>query len=579
VSVTTSHFARRLGAILAAGLALRVVYVAFQPRFDPTFGRPILDGAYYLDAARALLASRPPAGVYYMPPLYPAALAIFLRLFGEAWSGLFLAQHAAVVASAGLLALVARRAGGEAAGLAAAALALLYHPALFFASRPLGEPLALLALAAAVFLAGQEEDRSGLGAGAAAGIAALVRPNLLPLAGVWVLGDLRARRWRRAAALAFTAVLLVLPTACHNHAASGRLVPVSANGGIVFWLGNGPDAVGLYTPSPGFTGSLATQQAEAIAEASARSGRALDSSGADAYWWHEGWRARRADPWGSLVLLIRRAGLTIDNAEHGLDDAPALDSNPWRWAAPVPFAVLLGLAALAVAGHGWAKTGGFALWSAIGVAVLAPLVFYVSSRHRLPVAFLLAVPAGCGVAALRAPRPGPVAVGLAALALSWAVPSGDLVRTERAGALATLADVHRRAGDLPAAERAARRATQIDPTNAVAWFNLGAIEAAEGRRDAAERDYRAALAADPDQPDAAANLAGVLVATGRAGEAAAPLERVLAAWPRHGAAWTNLVVAYAAAGETQKAQDAVRRATLNGIALEPGLIEAVGGHR
>jgi predicted Zn-dependent protease len=113
----------------------------------------------------------------------------------------------------------------------------------------------------------------------------------------------------------------------------------------------------------------------------------------------------------------------------------------------------------------------------------------------------------------------------------------------------------------------------------VAWFNLGAIEAAEGRRDAAERDYRAALAADPDQPDAAANLAGVLVATGRAGEAAAPLERVLAAWPRHGAAWTNLVVAYAAAGETQKAQDAVRRATLNGIALEPGLIEAVGGHR
>ncbi|HEX4825665.1 MAG TPA: tetratricopeptide repeat protein [Candidatus Polarisedimenticolaceae bacterium] len=569
-----SRFGRRLGAILAAGFVLRVAYVVLQPRFDPTFGHPILDGAYYVDAARSLLAHGLPASVYYMPPLYPAALAVFFRLFGEAWSVLFLFQHAAIVAAAGLLGIVARRAAGDGAGLAAAALVLLYHPALFFASRPLGEPLALLALAAAVAIAG------GFGAGVASGLAALVRPNLLPVSVVWAARDLVSRRWARAVGTVGAAALVVLPTACHNRAVSGHLVPVSANGGVVFWLGNAPGAVGVYTPSRGFSGALATQQAEAIAEARAESGRPLDAVTADSFWWRKGLQARLADPGGSLVLLARRAALTIDDAEHGLDDAPALDPNPLRWIAPVPFAVIIGLAAFGVAGSGWVRTGGFPLWSAVAVAALAPLLFYVSSRHRLPVACLLAVPAGCGVPGLKAARPLAMAVGLLAAGLSFAVPSGDLVRTERAGALATLADVHRRAGDLGAAEAAARRATTIDPANAIAWFNLGAIEAAQHRPQAAEQDYRQALAADPEQPDAAANLAGILVATGRPAEAGALLERAVAAWPRHEAAWTNLIVAYVAAGEPAEARAAVKRAETAGIALEPGLIEAVGGgHR
>src|SRR6185436_17149901 len=111
-------------------------------------------------------------------------------------------------------------------------------------------------------------------------------------------------------------------------------VPVSANGGVVFWLGNAPGAVGVYTPAAGFTGSLATQQREAIDEASARAGRALDAVEADGFWWREGLRVRAADPAGTIALLIRRALLTIDSAEHGLDYAPALDENPLRFAAP-----------------------------------------------------------------------------------------------------------------------------------------------------------------------------------------------------------------------------------------------------
>ena len=568
----------RLAAILGFGFAVRVAYVLLQPRFDPTFARPILDGGYYVALARVLASGGSMSGVYYMPPLYPWLLSLFVRVFGDAWTLLFLAQHLAVVLGAGLAALFARRVAGDAAGLATAGLALLYHPALFFASRPLGESIALLLLAGGLFFASREDDGSGVLAGLATGLASLMRPNFLPLAPVWAAGDLVRGRGRRAGLLVAATLVAILPAAWHNYRASGRLVPVSANGGVVFFLGNAPGAVGVYTPVTGFTGSLEMQQQEAIAEASARTGRAENAVSSDGFWWREGLRARAADPVGTIALVARRVILTLDNAEHGLDYAPALDANPLRFAAPLPFAALLGLAVFGLAAMGFARTGGFVLWSAVLLAAAAPVIFYVSSRHRLPLAFLLAVPAGTGVAALRTTRRIlPYAVGAGALALSLAVPSGDFLRTEKASALSVIADVERKAGELDAAAETSRRATELDPANAVAWFNRGVVEAARGKSAEAERAYRAALAADPVQPDAAANLAGLLVRAGRAAEATPPLEKALAAWPRHAVGWTNLVVAYAASGDRARAKDAARRAAGFGVTLDPELAKTVEG--
>jgi len=521
------------------------------------------------------------AGVYYMPPLYPWALAIFFRVFGEAWTILFVLQQLAVVATAGLLAGVARKAAGEGAGLSTAALLLLYHPPMFFAARPLGEALGLLLLALSVSFASREGERAGVVAGLGLGLASLARPNFLPLAPLWAAGDVARRRTRRGSLLLGAVLLMILPAMWHNFAAApGHVVPVSANGGVVFWLGNAPGAIGVYTPTSGFTGALRTQQQEAMTEASARSGRALDAVESDGFWWREGMRARVADPGGTIALFLRRALLTVDTAEHGLDYAPALDANPLRFATPLPFAVLLGLAAFGVAAIGLSRTGGFALWSAVAVAAAAPLVFYVSSRHRLPVACLLAVPAGAGLAALRdTRRVWPYVAGVGALALSLGAPSGDLIRTEKSAALSLRATVEYKSGRLEVAAASALAATEVDPANAIAWFNRGIIAAARGRRDDAEQAYRTALAADPEQPDAAANLARILVETGRASQAPAALEKALAAWPRHTVGWTNLVVAYAASGDGARAKEAVHRAASAGVVLDPGLVATVEGSK
>ena len=569
-------FLRALAILLAAGMGVRVLYVLLQPRYDPTFAMPILDGGYYVELARSGF----PPGVFYMPPLYPLALSVVLALAGASWSVLYLLQHALVVVAAGATGIAAESISGKAAGLWAAAIVLLYHPAMFFASRPLGEPLALALSSSALALALSPGLLSGASSGVAAGLAALVRPNVLPLPFLWAAEDVARRRVGRGAVLAAAAAIAIAPAAWHNVRASGRLVPVSANGGVVFWLGNAPGAIGVYTPSPGFSGKLATQQQEAIAEASARAGRALDAVEADRFWLREGLRVRAGDVSGTAILLARRAALTFDDAEHGLDYAPGLDRDPIRWAAPLPFALVAGLALTAVVARGFGGTGGFTFWCAAFVQALPPLAFYVSSRHRLPLAVALAIPAGIAAAALPTlltTKRGKIAAfaGTALAAVSFAMPTGAVVRSGEAGSLAVLADVLRRSGDLPRAEQTARRAIEIDAGSVVGWYNLGVIEEAAGRRDEAEAAYRGALRADPSHPEATGNLAALLLSTRRPDEAVVLLRPAVAASPRHGPLWTNLVVGLVMTGRAAEAKATIEDARRAGISLDPGLVNTV----
>lgn len=571
-------------ALLAAfALAVRAGYVILQPATDPTFHRPMLDGAYYVAWARAIATGGGGfEGVYYLGPLYPFLLAALLAGPGIAWSVLYLIQHAMVVGAALLLGRVAAREAGEGAGLAASAIVLLYPPALFFASRPLSEPLALLLLAGAVASAsrGWEEGstRWAAASGLLGGLAALARPNLLLVPALFFLGLLFRKRFGAALLLAAAAAIPIAPAAMRNLRVSGHLVPVSANAGIVLWLGNAPGAVGLYTPVEGFSGRLATQQEEAQALASARAGRELDAVEADRFFLREALRARASDPLGTIVLLVRRLGLTLDAAEHGLDYAPSLDRNPLRWAAPLPFAVILGLAA---GGIVFGRSGGFPLWSAAAACAATPLLFYVSSRHRLPLAILLAVPAGIAVVRFVAPgerRRKLLAAAVAGIlaAASFAMPTREIERTQRAAAMANLAVAWKDAGRLDAAAALLERALALDPEALPARFNLGVVREAEGRPEEAARAYREVLAQDPGHAEAAGNLAALLVRAGAPREAEAVLREALLRRPEDPICWGNLVVALAAAGELEEARDAAREAASRGVSLDPELLLAIG---
>ncbi len=595
--------APRAAGLILLGVAafLRVGYVLAQRGADPALSAPSLDAAYYLDWARAIVSGTGgPAGAYYLAPLYPNLLALFLRLFGEQLALLFVIQQAVMIGAAWLLGRAAERVAGAWAGVGTMALVALYHPSIFFASRAVGESIAALFLALAVRATIDERPAAGAVGGFASGIAALARPNLLLVPAAWAVELLGRRdaRWKRGLFVLAGVAVAIAPVAVRNLAVSGHPVLVSSNGGLTLYHGNGPGSLGIFNPPDGFSGILATQREEATALARLRSGKPLDDVEADRWWGREALRMRLANPLDSLRLLGTRLLLVVDDYEHGLDDSPMLDTNPWRLTlrltgepgddvparqvSLIPFALILGLACAAVVAVGFRGSGGWIVWSAIACCAATPILFYVSSRYRLPAAVLLAVPGGIGLSVLLGDglssgrRVRAAAAGLACAAISFLVPFDGLRRAEEAGALSNRAAHWKRAGNLDAAERSVRAAVAIDPESSHARFALAVVLEARGRRDEAETEYREVVRRDPGHAEAAGNLAKLLTERGRSAEAVPVLRSALAMRPTHGACWTNLVVALAAAGDLDGARRAAGDAARLGVALEPGLLREIG---
>jgi tetratricopeptide (TPR) repeat protein len=584
--MTRRTFGLSLGMTAMASVMLRLGYVGWQASHDPTFARPILDGAFYLAWARGLASGAgDPAGAFYLAPLYPHLLAGFLRLFGDALGLLYALQQTMLVAAGCLLALRFAGSLGEPAALFAALALFLYHPAAFFASRPIGEPVALFLAALGVYLLGRRSLAAVALSGIAFGLATLARPNLLLVVAGLTVAAISVREWQRALVLAAAVGVTLAPVTIRNRVDSGHRVLVSSNGGLTLFHGNGPGALGIFTPATGFSGSVAKQQEEATLLARTRTGKELDAVDADRYWGREAVRTRLNDPLGTLELAGRRVLLVLDNYEHSLDDAPALDDNPWRLASPLPFSLLLGLASVGLIALGFAGSGGSAAWVPILASAATPLVFYVSSRYRLPMALFLCVPAGAGAAAIlggarvatsRRRLKSAILIGVLVAGSSLLVPSASLARAEEAAALANRASVLAEAHDLGGAEREARRALVLDPSSVPARYNLAVVLAAGGRSSEAQALYREVIAADPTHAESAGNLAKLLIEQGAAKDAVPILERALAARPGDAACWTNLVVAWIALGDVARAQRAVAEAENMGVQLAPELVEATG---
>lgn len=550
------RFPQLLAGILLLGFLARLVYVLRQAAFDPTFALPILDGAYYMEWARALasghagpLAGHPheTAGAFYLAPLYPLALSLWLRAFGDGPWLLHYAQEILMLGAAAALGLAGRRLAGEGAGLAAALLVLTYHPLLFFAARPLGEALAIALLAAALLCETRAESATAAGAaGWLAGLACLARPNLLLVPLAWGARRALARDAKGTALLAAGLVVALSPVAARNFSASGHPVLVSSNGGLTFYHGNREGARGIGSFAAGLSGRLSEQRREATRIAEFYEGREMDPVQADHWWGVRALADRAAAPLDSVALLARRAVLTMSNAEISLDYAPQLDTNPWRRLAPLPFAAIFGLAAAGVYLRGWRGTGGAALWCALAACAVTPLAFYVTSRYRLPLAFLLCLPAGAGCAGLLAAatpaarRRKALVLAAVAAAASVLAPTGGLADVGQAAALANRARAWQRQGMLKFAEQDCKRALALDPDSVPALDALAAIVAPSRRETEFDPYYRRALEAHPATP---------------------------------GERWTAVVLSHVATGEVGLAWRAADQARREGAELDPELLD------
>ncbi len=529
------HVPLGLAVILVAAAIFRAVYFFLDSRSSIFFDGLFLDSSVYDGWAKSIAAGEwIGREAFYFPPLYPYLLGLFYRLFGHSYALVYLAQQLLGLVNLVLIFRIGEAVFNARAARYAAGLAALYAPFAFFETKILGTTLGLtLNLAALLFLvrAERNRDKPGSGswrpwlvAGLAIGIAALCLPGSILLA---VLVALHLARWRKGAAVALAAGALaaLLPVLAHNLYVAGDPLLLSGQGGITFYQGNNPSARGVYNVVPGFSGAPERQAAEEKTIAERDSGRPLRRSEISAHFFRKGLAFILGSPHRWLLLEGRKLLALFGTYEASTEYSLYRERGaiPWLWVAFLPYAALagLGLAAFVGApGHSGvssllarrsarraAQNESWALPLYTLYAAGVPLLFYISSRYRLPLVPALAIYAGAlldrvasdlqrfGEVRFEAAR----AIGVALVAgLVSFFPLGAKNVTAEANVNYNIGNLLADRGAHEEAVRSFDAALAEWPTHAFALINRGNSLDKLARPEEAIASYRRAEEAQPD---------------------------------------------------------------------------------
>ena len=284
------------------------------------------------------------------------------------------------VATVAVIGLVGRRLGGEKVGLIAAGVAAVY-PGLWLndglvMSESIGALTVVLWMLASLVWQARPSPWPALLMGAAAGVAALTRPELAVLmvaavgAAWWVGGDRR----RLMAALAAVGGLAVLaPWVAYNATRFEHPVILTTNAGTTL---RGANCDAVYEGRRLGSWALECLFIEPGVDR-------MEGSVRDARWRADGIDYARDHAGRVPVVVLARLGRSFD--VYGVSyqvDEDLRDGRPRRgvWAAVVSFWVL---AVLAFIGQRRAsRFGRLVLWVPVGAVLLAAIVFYGGHRIR-----------------------------------------------------------------------------------------------------------------------------------------------------------------------------------------------------
>ena len=495
-----------LGAILVIALALRLAYVVGQ-HGDPLFDHPVLDEAEYVKAAHFLVEGHPDPRPYWQPPGIIYTLAATFEVSND----LLLARLVQIlvsVASCGLVFLIGRRLFDPRIGLVAAAITAVHGVLVFECYELLPATWIVFwdLLALWLLLRAAETGRpvAAFATGLALGISAVFSPVILPFA---VVAAILVKKPLAIAALVAGVALPIAPVTCHNHQL-GEVVLVSANGGLNLYLGNNAEYEHTMAMRPGRDWELLTTEPN-------RHG-ITEPGAASTYFTHRALSFMTEHPVREAGLLAKKAYLFVHGAEIPRDtDVYAARSGVLAaliWPRPVSFpdALLVPLGLLGIVALWGERRRLVAPLGLLATIAVTAIAFFVSSRHRAPALPLFALFAAAGAVRIAGWPSRARWIALAALAVGIVVT--NLPTWETSQSFAGEADFYRGlAAKDPAAARAAfLRATEQNPSDPRAWFELGNRLA--GRDAIAAWQHAAAL--EPGDPRALRRIVQTLTQLG-----------------------------------------------------------------
>lgn len=529
------------GGLLLLSLAVRLVYLEHSAD-NPFFSAPVVDAHSYSVQARQLaegawVGTKP----FWQPPLYPYILAAIYAVSGDLfWTPRFI-QFLLGAASCALVFGLGRQVFGTRVGLLAGGMACLYGPSIYFEGELLPTALAVFLNLLLIFILLRPGRgwKQALAAGLVQGLAILAVPNAAVLAfcaclWYWKSAE-RAVRSKLTWCLLFAAAAsaVVGAVTARNWVVSGEFIPLSWNGGVNFYLGNHPDYDRLVAIRPG-------PAWEALMEQPLAAGH-VGYADRSAYFYRQAgdWIARAP---GDFVRLLGYKAFLLVRGEEIKRNQDVYFARTYSWLLgvllwkidhfAVPFGLLGPLAAVGMVLAWRRRPQAGLLLLCTGAYSASLLLFFVTSRYRLPLV--------------------PLLLPFAGYALVWLVQQGQARQWRRLGigvAVVVLLAVVSNAGLRPA-----------DPlADAEIHFDLGRVEAQQGQYAAAVRSFGTAVQLDSNYLQARHNLGAALAAMRRYREAEVVYRRALAQAPDDRGLHLNLAALYRATGRYEQAMGHYRR--------------------
>lgn len=537
------------------------------------------DPSYYFSAGIEVYGGRILAdhGLYVGGPLYPYFLGALMRLMGINLFGLRLIQIVIGSLSAAMTSYLAGRVFSRRAGIMAGAGYSLYGAAVFSELNFESEFLAVffgLASAVALLRFGRHK-RGALAGGVLMGLSALVRANHMLAAGLMALWFLKGQSGLRSALgrsllFVFGFALALAPATVRNYMLYKEFVPISVQGGVVFYVGNNPAASYRYEKLVFGDTTVEGEFPAAWGEANRRAGRPLGPTEASSYWFKEGLRFIASEP----RVFLRNAVYKVEAYFNDYEIQDNYDYNfikgkiwPFRFQF-LSFGMVFPLAVL-----GLFRARGkepLLLFVFPLVSVLTVLAFYYNGRFRmtaLPFFLVFASGGAAHVAELIKGR------RLKALFLSLAAAgavalfsfSPPRIEDDYYFPLLMIGRCTERTEPGKAVELY-RKAISLHPKEQEARMALGELLLKKGDAQEARMEFESVS----HYPPALVKLAEIEYQAGHYEEAIGYLETAVSKQPNLLSARNRLGIVYAEAGRFEDAQEAFSQA----LSIDPDYHEA-----
>jgi Tfp pilus assembly protein PilF len=356
--------------------------------------------------------------------------------------------------------------------------------------------------------------------------------------------------WTRLLLVWGAAAIVILPVTIRNYVVSGQFVPIAWQAGTNFYIGNSAESDGVTAIVPGTRPTWWGGYDDVRRLAEEATGRPLKGAEIDRYWLGKGLEFWRRQTGKALGLLARKTFIWFAGRE-AINDRDLYTVKHYSFInylfftsrfLKFPFGILL---PLALAGvwlwrREWRRF--LPVYLFVGAYSLSFIVFFVTSRYRTSIIPFLAILGGMGLIGLIRPMRGR-GVALAIAVAAFLFFNANLTGAGRQGSpgqnhIDAAIGLHEQGRDAEAVAEL-REALKLDSAISVLSFEADLL-AAHGEFAEAERAARAAIRLHPSEADGLGIRGNVFAYQGQFDSAAVYFEALLERKPYEIKAWDNL---------------------------------------